>query len=116
VPYPKNMPAYCRRFGLNSYYAGKHWSERKRDADEMHWLVRAAMSRAGIPHRCCERPVQITFRHNTRMDVDNHAVIEKYIVDAMKGWLLQEDSKRFYRRKISEYWDGDGVEVVVEEI
>ena len=28
-----------KRFGLNAYYAGKHWSQRKKDAEELHELA-----------------------------------------------------------------------------
>lgn len=46
IPYPptkKGKSAFCRRFGLNAYYSGKHWAQRKKDADELHALTLAAM-------------------------------------------------------------------------
>ncbi|MBM6792203.1 hypothetical protein H7U40_18310, partial [Flavonifractor plautii] len=42
IPYPptkKGKSAFCRRFGLNAYYSGKHWAQRKKDADELHALT-----------------------------------------------------------------------------
>ena len=116
VPYPVNRSAYCRRFGLNAYWSGKHWTQRKDDAEDMHWTVRAAMSAAKIPHKLMDKPVRITFSHNTRMDIDNHAAIEKLIVDSLKGWVLYDDAKKYYLERVSRFWSGDGVKVEVEEI
>lgn len=54
IPYPptkKGKAAFCRRFGLNAYYAGKHWAQRKKDADELHALTIASMKKARIKWR-----------------------------------------------------------------
>ena len=48
IPYPptkKGKSAFCRRFGLNAYYSGKHWAQRKKDADELHALTLVALKR-----------------------------------------------------------------------
>lgn len=39
IAYPptrKGKAAWNKRFGLNAYYAGKHWAKRKKDAEELH--------------------------------------------------------------------------------
>lgn len=118
IPYPptkKGKSAFCKRFGLNAYYAGKHWSARKRDAEDLHWMARAAMRRAGIRQRMLQRPVEITFRWDDRLDIDNHAVLGKAIVDGMKGYILQDDSRRYVRRVCHEFWDGGEIQVEVRE-
>lgn len=49
IPYPptkKGKSAFCRRFGLNAYYEGKHWAKRRKDADELHALTLAALKQA----------------------------------------------------------------------
>ena len=41
IPYPptkRGKSAWNRRYGLNSYYAGKHYQARKREAEELHAL------------------------------------------------------------------------------
>ena len=51
IPYPptkKGKSAFCRRFGLNAYYSGKHWAQRKKDADELHALTLAALKQARV--------------------------------------------------------------------
>ena len=118
IPYPptkKGKAGFCRRYGLNAYYAGKHWSARKRDADELHWLTRSAMRRCGIRETLLQKPVEITFRWNDGLDIDNHAVLGKAIVDAMKGYILRDDNRRCVKKISHEFWDGESVEVEVRE-
>lgn len=46
IPYPptkREKAAWNKRYGLNAYYAGKHWSQRRRDAEELHTLAQWAM-------------------------------------------------------------------------
>lgn len=114
--YPKAMPRFCKRFGLNAYYAGKHWAMRKADADEMHATVHAELYRQHIPKSIFQHPVKITFYWNDRLDVDNHAVLEKYVIDALKGWLLQDDSRKFLRERDTRFHDAPYIRVVIEEI
>ena len=56
IPYPatkRGKAAWNKRFGLNAYYAGKHWSQRKKDAEELHELAHWAMRKAGIAPMSC---------------------------------------------------------------
>ena len=100
IEYP-NTPAgkkdWNKRFSDNAYYAGKHWAVRKKDADYWHNMVRACMDRQGVRKRPFEKPVEILLFWNDRLDVDNHSIMGKMIVDAMKGRLLQNDSKKWVR-------------------
>lgn len=116
IPYPRNRAAYCKRYGLNAYFAGMHWAQRKKNADDMHSVVTYALLGQGIRKKPFENPVKITFWHNTNMDIDNHAVVEKLIVDALKGYLLVNDGKKWYRERTSRYHDADCVKVRIEEL
>lgn len=101
IPYPPTKAgktAFCRRFGLNAYYAGKPWPVRRRDAGKLHQLV--------------ECPVAVRFRWHDGLDVDNHAVMGKAFLDAMKGYILPDDSRKWVRRVSHEFWDGK--EILVE--
>lgn len=116
IPYPptkKGKSAFCKRFGLNAYYTGKHWSVRKRDAEELHTLAIISMKRAGIRKHLLTGPAEITFRWNDGLDVDNHAVLGKAFVDAMKGYILQDDNRRWLKRISHDFWEGDGILVEV---
>lgn len=118
IPYPKGKKAksdFCRRFGLNAYYAGKPWPVRKRDAEELHLLTRAAMRRAGIKEEILTVPVSVHFYWNDGLDVDNHAVLGKCIVDAMRGYILKDDKRKYLRGVSHEFWDRGEIGVEVEE-
>lgn len=119
VPYPptkKGKALFCRRFGLNAYYAGKHWAARKKDAEELHALARRAMDRAKVPWERFPGPAEVLFFWDDGLDADNHAVLGKAILDAMKGRILQDDSRRWVRRVSHEFWDGEEILVEVKEV
>lgn len=118
IPYPpkKRRAAFFRRFGLNAYYAGKHWAQRRKDAEEWHWTVRQQIRSSGIAVKAFDGPVAITFRWNDQLDIDNHAMMGKFIVDALKGVLLADDDRRYFVRVTHEFYDGDAIEVEVEKL
>lgn len=119
IPYPKS-PAEKKRwnkeYGMNAYYSGKHWSKRKEDADFWHTLTRAAMSKAQVRRRPFEKPVVITFLWNDKLDLDNHSIMSKMIIDALKGRLINDDTRKWVRG-IEHYWhDEDYIKVILQEI
>lgn len=119
IQYPqgkKGKSSWNRRFGLNAYYTGKSWPERKRDAEELHMIARAAMHRAGITPMVISSPVQVRFFWTDGLDIDNHAVLGKAIVDAMKGYLLADDGPKYVRKVSHEFWEGDCIRVEVEAL
>ena len=119
IQYPqgkKGKSSWNRRFGLNAYYAGKSWPERKRDAEELHMIARAAMHRAGIRPGVISSPAQVRFYWADGLDIDNHAVLGKAIADAMKGYLLADDGPKYVRKVSHEVWEGDCIRVEVEEL
>lgn len=118
IPYPptkKGKAAFCRKYGLNAYYAGKPWPVRSREAKDLHLLTELAMRKAGVQKRMVTGPVAVSFRWDDGLDIDNHAVLGKAIVDAMKGWLLPNDSPRWVRRVSHSYWNHGCIGVWVEE-
>ena len=120
IEYP-NTPAgkkdWNKRFSDNAYYAGKHWAVRKKDADYWHNMVSACMDRQGVRKRPFEKPVEILLFWNDRLDVDNHSIMGKMIVDAMKGRLIQQDSRKWVKGVSHAFHDlGDFIWVEVREI
>lgn len=119
IPYPqtkKGKAAWNRRYGLNAYYAGKSWPQRKRDADELHALTIVCMKRAGIRKAPLKRPVALTFRFNDGLDCSNHAVIVKCVEDAMKGWIIQDDSRKYVQRITVEFHEEECIRCEVKEV
>lgn len=52
IAYPKTgaeKKKWAKEYGMNAYYAGKHWALRKKDAELWHWLTLAAMNAQGVP-------------------------------------------------------------------
>lgn len=117
IDYPKTKAgktAWSRQYGLNAIYSGNHWSYRHDDADYWHMLTRSAMARAGIGKKPFGEAVTVRFCWNDGLDLDNHAYIGKMIVDAMKGFVIKDDSRRFVAEIVHRWHDGDCIRVEVE--
>ena len=119
IPYPKSAAGkkqWNHDYGLNAYYSGKHHSKRAEDARFWHALTRAAMSKAQVRRRPFDKPVVITFLWNDRLDLDNHSIMSKMIIDALKGRLINDDTRRWVKG-IEHYWhDEDYIKVIIQEI
>ena len=119
IPYPK-QPAeqkkWNKQFGMNAYYSGKPWQLRKKDADFWHLLVKSCMNGQEIRRIPFKRPVVITFRWNDRLDIDNHAIMGKMIVDAMKGRIIEDDNRRLVRGICHYFHDEDYIGVEIREV
>lgn len=119
IPYPptkKGKAAWNKRYSLNAYWAGKHYKQRAEDARTIHTLVVLALRQARIRKELIKAPVEIIFRWHDGLDCDNHAALGKMIVDALKGWVIKDDSPRWVRRVTHEFWTGDGFQVEVRTI
>lgn len=116
IPYPdtkKGRADWNRRFGLNAYYSGKHWAVRKEDADYWHLLVSAEMNRQKVTKTPFDGPVDIRIRFNDKLDIDNHSAMAKMIIDAMKGRVIVDDSRKYVKRLTQEFHDEDYILVEV---
>lgn len=115
IPYPSNKAAWSKRFGLNSFYAGKCWQARKSDADFWHRLVSAEMERQGVRKFPFENPVILTFWFNDRLDCSNHAMYVKLIEDGLKGRVIKDDTRRYVVGIEMYFHDEDCIRVCVRE-
>lgn len=97
------------KYGLNKIYSGIHWAKRKKLADSIHLLVVSSLRNQKIPRKIFEVPVEITIFYNSRMDIDNHGFLTKMIIDALKGYLIQEDSKKYVCSITQQFWRGEGI-------
>jgi hypothetical protein len=103
------------KMSFNKVYAGEHWSKRSKEAETYHNFVKYELMKQKIPRETWELPVEIIFLYNSGLDIDNHAYIDKLIIDGLKGYLIKDDSKKYVRRKTDDYWDGAGIKVIVRE-
>lgn len=115
-PTPAGRKAWTKRFGMNAYYAGKHWAQRKEDAQFWHALTHYEMTRQKVRRRPFENPVIITFYWNDRLDCSNHCAMAKMIEDAMTGRVIQGDSRRWVKGIEHYFHDRDCIRVEVREI
>lgn len=119
IPYPNTKGGkaqWSKRFGLNAYYSGKVWQARKADADYWHKVVWAELERQKIPKKVYSDPVCIRFWFNDRLDIDNDSIYMKLTIDALKGWIIQDDSKKYVRSVELNCHDEDYILVVVERM
>lgn len=80
----------------NDSYAGQHWSKRKAEADRVHMAVRAAIDPDQVV--MFAEPVNVTvtvFFAERALDADN--IPAKLYVDALKGWVIVDDDRRYVR-------------------
>lgn len=87
-----------RPVSWNKFWQQRHWSERSREKNRVALLVRAALPQAVLdgedwPLRksCEERPEIVITAYMARplIDVDN--LCTKVYVDALKGWVIEDD-------------------------
>lgn len=86
-----------RPISWNKFWAMRHWSTRSREKQRVQNLVRAA-----LPHRVLDgegwplrEPAAIVitaFMEKRLIDVDN--LCTKVYVDALKGWVIEDDDPR----------------------
>ena len=119
IYYPKTAAGkkqWNREYGLNAYWAGKHWTKRKKGAEYWHRLVRSEMERQKVRRMPFTNAVIITFYWNSRLDIGNNAAMAKMIEDALKGVIIEDDSRK-YVKGIEHYFHGeDFIRVVVREV
>ena len=119
IPYPptkKGRAAWNKRFSLNAYWSGKHYRQRAADARDIHSLTILALRQAKVKKETFREPVEIIFRWDDGLDIDNHSALGKMILDSLKGYVLQDDSPRWVKRVTHEFWDGGRIEAEVREL
>ena len=86
---------------LNKFYAGKHWSFRKRLADEYKRTVKDALD--NFDSFTISR-FELRVNYNSRFDCDNSILCCKFVADALveKGYV-PDDSPKYYRKLVINY-------------
>lgn len=113
TPQVRSMKQFSKLFGLNAIYAGKHWAQRREDTKYWHYLVMDCLSRQRAPKQPSVKPVTITFWWNDHLDCSNHAYAGKMIEDAIKGWLIYDDSRRYVKEITHRFYDENYITVEV---
>lgn len=83
---------------LNAYYAGVHWSKRKKDADQWHMAFGMAYKAAQLP-TLLQYPITLSctlFSKGNARDADNCVIGSKFAGDALvKYGYLPDDSPKY---------------------
>ena len=104
------------KFSLNSIYSGNHWRTRQKQAGWIHQQVKFSLLGQKIPKVFFANPVLIEFYWNSRLDLDNHGYLAKLIIDGLKGYLIEDDTKKHVREIRHSYWPQNGVKIEVSEV
>ena len=91
IPYPHTdaaRKAFSKQYSLNAIYRGKRQAERSKDARYWH----------------------------ERLDCSNHAYIAKMIEDALKGWLIHDDNRKYVKGILHWFSDRDCILVEVKPL
>ena len=118
IDYPESKAgrtSWNANYSLNAYYAGKHWSVRKADAQYWHALVCDAIGREKVQPKICPAPVFISFFFNDNLDCSNHAAMAKMIEDAIKGIIIQDDSPKYVRGIFIGFHDKPYIQIDVKQ-
>ena len=85
-----------KTISLNSLYAGKHWTYRKKIKDGYKEIVETAL--ADYDHYSA-KSCTLHIRYNTRADVDNNVLVSKFVADTLvaNGWI-PDDSPKYYHK------------------
>ena len=118
IPYPstkEGKAAWNKRFGLNAYYAGKHWTKRQQDAEYWHKLVWSEMERQKVRKFPFQNPVHIYMWFNDRLDASNHAAMLKLVEDSCKGRIIKDDNRKYVHGVHILFHDEDCIRIRVQE-
>lgn len=104
------------QYGLNKIYSGQHWRKRQETADEIHTLTRIHMKLQKVPQKLFKEPVAIHLSYNSKLDLDNHGYLAKMIIDALKGYLIENDDRKYVKALIQDFHSGKDVLVEIWEV
>ena len=100
---------------LNSFYAGSHWTKRKKAKDAALETIKEQL---GYNTGAAYNSFRVTAYVRYRYDLDNSIIAIKFTSDALKtlGWI-KDDSPKYFRR-LSMVWTEqvpkDKAEITIE--
>jgi hypothetical protein len=112
---PAGRREWNRRYSANAYYAGKHYAVRRKDANYWHELTVLSLLQSKVEQKLFEKRVDVVFYWNDRLDIDNHTAMGKMILDALKGRLIVDDSKKYVKSVKHDEHGEDCIRVCLSE-
>lgn len=104
----------------NEYYSTPHWTKRNGRAREIKALVWGRLLELGIRQgETCNKRIALTVvAFCTPPCLDSSNVAGKLFEDALKGWLLEDDSIKYVysMTTIAKLSDRDSVTIILTEV
>ena len=88
-----------KTISLNSLYAGKHWTFRKKTKDEYKKLVEEELAR--YDHFTFDT-FKVVIKYNYNQDIDNVVLVSKFVSDTLVAnkWVIDDNPKYYQSLKI----------------
>jgi len=104
----------------NTFWAGTHWRKRKTERDRVYYAVRAAINPAYIKMYKTVIDIDIIVYFDTtgkKKQLDSANIVSKPYIDALIGWYIEDDSRKFVRRVSTQSEvDDDNPRIVIKLI
>lgn len=79
---------------LNTIYAGKHWTYRKKKKDEYKIICQEALSNYD---KFTIDSFKMDIKYNSRLDIDNGILVSKFLADTLVSeGIVPDDNKKYY--------------------
>jgi len=79
---------------FNKLYSGGHWSKRSGLKTRFHRIFNVLLLEAKVEPM---KEMFLVIFYNTRHDCDNIVLTGKFLLDAMKGKYLVDDTSKYYK-------------------
>jgi hypothetical protein len=112
IPYPTPKSKWSE-FGDNAYYKGKHWAQRRGDAEYWHGMMLIYAPWTEPP---LAKPVRLIFSWNDNLDLDNHSIWAKMMTDGIKKRIIADDNRKHVKEIVHRFHDGDYIRIQIEEV
>ncbi len=85
----------------NVFYEARHWTVRNGLKNKYKKIYTILLLEAKVQQMS---EIALVIRYNTNHDVDNTSIMGKMLVDTMKGQQIENDGKKFYKTRVTQYW------------
>ena len=85
----------------NTFWAGIHWRKRKAERDRVHYVVRVAINPNYARMFTVPIDIDIIAYFDTtgrKKQLDSPNIVSKPYIDALIGWYIEDDSRKYVRR------------------
>ena len=113
IPYPAVRSKWSE-YGDNAYYSQRGgWYKRKHDADYWHDMMEAEAPWNRPP---LEKPVIIRFYWDDKLDLDNHSIWSKMLIDGIKKRIIKDDNRKCVVGIEHRFHTADHIKIEIEEV